>query len=121
MSTPEVDPRVTKVRVTMSDPLPFPDPDSAEGAMITGAGKFAVDYVRPDFLDAYLADAQTRWGVIEVGEVPDAGPGGFDGPTWIPPHLDHPEAGTWFPANPGHPAAGDPPPAAARAVATPEA
>ncbi len=56
----------------------------------------AVDYVRPDFLDAYLADARTRWQVVEVSDDPDAGPGGYDGSTHIPAGIDHPDAGTTF-------------------------
>lgn len=120
MSTPESpDPRVTKRAVTMSDPLPFIDPIS--GRETVGAGVRCTDYVRPDFLDAYVADALTRWGSVEVSDAPDAGPGGYDGPTYVPHGLDHPAAGTWHPANAGHPLAGVDPPAEATAIATPEA
>lgn len=113
MSSPEPDPRVTKRRVTMSQPLPFPDGSPGNGGP-------AVDYVRPDFLDAYVADAKTRWGIVEVSDTPDAGPGGYDGATYVPHGLDHPAAGTWHPANPGHPAADAAPPAEATAIAVPE-
>jgi len=54
------------------------------------------DYVRPDFLDAYVANAQTVWQLVEVSEEPDAGPGGYDGETVIPDELDHPLAGTVY-------------------------
>lgn len=78
----EIDPRITKRRVTMTDAV----------------GGIAVDYVRPDFLDAYVADAQTRWSTVEVSEEPDAGPGGYDGATYVPEGLDTPLAGQMFPA-----------------------
>jgi hypothetical protein len=58
----------------------------------------AVDYVRPDILDAYLADARTKWQSVEVSEDPDAGPAGYEGATHVPEHLDHPLAGAVFPA-----------------------
>jgi hypothetical protein len=49
-------PEITKRRVTMRDQN----------------GGEAVDYVRPDFLDAYVADAKTRWETVEVSDEPDA-------------------------------------------------
>jgi hypothetical protein len=58
----------------------------------------AVDYVRPDFLDAYVADARTRWQSVEVSEEPDAGPGGYHGETNVPEGLNHPLAGRSFAA-----------------------
>lgn len=58
----------------------------------------AVDFVRPDFLDAYVADAQTRWQTVEVSDEPDAGPGGYDGQTHVPAALDHELAGQTFAA-----------------------
>ncbi len=109
MSTAEPDPRVTKRRVTMSVP-------HVPTAVLAGP---VIDYVREDFLQAYLADAATRWASIEVSPEPDAGPGGYDGPTYIPHGLDHPAAGTWYPATPGHPAADLTPPVEARVVAAP--
>jgi hypothetical protein len=77
-----VDEIVTKLRVTMTG----------------DDGREAVDFVRPDFLDAYVADARTRWAHVRVSDEPDAGPGGYHGGTWVPGHLDHPLAGTMFPA-----------------------
>lgn len=45
------------------------------------------DYVRPDQLEAYVADARTRWQFVGVSDEPDAGPGGYDGDTAELPHL----------------------------------
>jgi hypothetical protein len=58
----------------------------------------AVDYVRPDHLDAYVADARTKWQSVEVSDEPDAGPGGYHGQTAVPEHLSLPDAGTVYPA-----------------------
>lgn len=58
----------------------------------------ARDYVRPDFLDAYVAEARTRWQEVTVSEKPNAGPAGYHGPTTVPEGLDHPLAGQHFPA-----------------------
>ncbi len=77
------DPRVTKRRVTMTS---FKE------------RRIAVDYVRPDHLDAYVADARTRWDVVDVSSEPDAGPGGYEGATHVPAHLDLPDAGVTYPA-----------------------
>lgn len=89
------DPRVTKRRVTMRN---------FAVEVIDGATQVieykAEDFVRPDFLDAYVEDAQTRWQHVEVSDEPDAGPGGYDGQTVIPEGLDHPDAGAVFPATP---------------------
>lgn len=88
--TTKTDPRIDKRRVTMrsvrlgADGVPIPVE--------------AVDYVRPDFLDAYVADARTRWQYVEVSEEPDAGPGGYHGQTHVPARLDHPLAGQTFAA-----------------------
>lgn len=87
-------PEITKRRVTMTN------------YFVTGVVKGtpevskveAVDYVRPDFLDAYVADARTRWASVEVSEEPDAGPGGYHGVTRVPEHLDTPLAGQTFAA-----------------------
>ena len=89
------DPRVDKRRVTMT---------SYAVTGVDGDGKpvvqktEAVDYVRPDFLDAYVADARTRWAQVEVSDEPDAGPAGYDGATHVPATLDHPLAGQTFAA-----------------------
>lgn len=85
------DPRVTKRAVTMRSTSLGPDGVTLELE--------AVDYVRPDHLDAYVADAQTRWQSVTVSEEPDAGPGGYEGQTFVPEHLDLPDAGTTYPAD----------------------
>ncbi len=85
---PDVDERIDKRRVTMTTYVALPDG--------TVSKHEAVDYVRPDFLDAYLVDARARWQVVEVSDDPDAGPGGYDGSTHIPTGIDHPDAGTTF-------------------------
>lgn len=85
------DPRVTKRRVTMRSAFL----NSATGEVETVK---AVDFVRPDFLDAYVADARSRWQRVEVSDEPDAGPGGYDGETYVPAHLDHELAGQTFAA-----------------------
>lgn len=81
---------ITKRRVTMRNISAGPD-----GTVITHE---AVDYVRPDFLDAYVVDAKTRWQAVSVSDEPDAGPAGYHGATSVPAHLDHPLAGQTFPA-----------------------
>lgn len=91
---PKKDARIDKRCVTMTtyvtvqgvDGEPFIDKREAK------------DYVRPDFLDAYVADAKTRWDRVEVSEQPDAGPAGYDGQTHIPDALSHPLAGQTFKA-----------------------
>lgn len=88
--TEPTDQRVTKRRVTMRSASL-----GADGEVHTHT---AVDYVRPDFLDAYVADAKTRWQFVEVSDEPDAGPAGYHGATYVPDHLDHPLAGQLFPA-----------------------
>lgn len=85
------DPRVTKRRVTMRSAVIGADDKTREHS--------AVDYVRPDFLDAYVADARTRWQSVTVSDEADAGPAGYDGATWIPAGLDHPDANTYYPAS----------------------
>ncbi len=67
------DPRVTKRRVTMTNVTALADGKTATVK--------AIDYVRPDHLDAYVTDARTRWQVVEVSSEPDAGPAGYDGDT----------------------------------------
>lgn len=77
------EPQITKRRVTMTSVV-------AAGKDDEGRDLFhryeAVDYVRPDQLDAYVADAKTRWQHVEVSDEPDAGPGGYHGST---AELDH--------------------------------
>lgn len=90
MASKKQDPRIDKRRVTMRSVAL-----AANGETVTYE---ATDYVRPDFLDAYVADARTRWQQVEVSEEPDAGPGGYHGETTVPGHLDHPLAGRHFAA-----------------------
>jgi hypothetical protein len=61
----------------------------------------AVDYVPGEILDAYVEDARTRWGFVEVDQEPDAGPGGYHGPTAYPAHLPIPNAGEYRAPTPG--------------------
>ena len=86
----KTDPRVTKRRVTMRSITL-----GADGKTYTTE---ATDYVRPDFLDAYVTDARTRWQHVEVSDEPDAGPGGYHGATHVPADLAHPLAGQTFDA-----------------------
>lgn len=81
---------VTKRRVTMRSAVM-----GSDGAVHTHE---AVDFVRPDFLEAYLADVKAKWQFVEVSDEPDAGPAGYHGSTYIPAGLDHPRAHTFFPA-----------------------
>ncbi len=85
--------QITKRRVTMTGAYTV----DADG-MVTVHPCEAVDYVPPDVLDLYVADARKRWTSVEVSTEPDAGPGGYHAATYIPAHLDHPEAGTIRPA-----------------------
>lgn len=85
------DPRIDKRRVTMLNPKMGPNGETLDPER-------AVDYVRPDFLDAYVADARTRWASVTVSDEPDAGPGGYEGATWVPDHLPVANAGTFYPA-----------------------
>lgn len=84
------DPQITKRRVTMSSVSL-----GADGEVLTHG---AVDYVRQDFLDAYVASARAQWQHVEVSDEPDAGPAGYGGATFVPPALDHELANTYYPA-----------------------
>lgn len=97
MAKKKPDDRVTKRRVTMRSVTVVPGMTGPDGEPVTQMAE-AVDYVRHDFLDAYVADAETRWQSVQVSAEPDAGPAGYDGPTYVSPRLDHPLAGTYFPA-----------------------
>lgn len=79
----EQDDQVTKRRVTMTS---FVTTVDEEGRPSVHEHK-AVDYVLPEHLDAYVADAKTRWQSVQVSDEPDAGPGGYDGDTNLPAHL----------------------------------
>lgn len=90
--------QITKRRVTMSSRQFYGvDADGGEVYQETQA----VDYVRPDHLDAYVLDARRRWQTVEVSDEPDAGPAGYHGQTAVPAHLDVPDAGTVYPATEG--------------------
>ena len=90
MTETPVDERITKKRVTMKSVTLQRD-----GTLVTHE---AVDYVREDFLEAYVRDAETRWQYVEFSEEYDAGPGGYDGSTYVPANLDVPDAGTFYEA-----------------------
>jgi hypothetical protein len=92
-------PEVTKRKVTMRTANVVGYNDEGE-PIVTSSG--AVDYVRPDFLEEYVADARTRWQDVTVSDEPDAGPGGYEGQTVIPAGLNHPDAGKVFPAEDGN-------------------
>jgi hypothetical protein len=82
------DPRVTKRRVRMVDVIATP----------TGNAEIEqFDFVRPDHLDAYVADARQRHQLVEIGPR-DAGPGGYEGQTAVPERLAVPDAGAVYPA-----------------------
>jgi acyl-CoA reductase-like NAD-dependent aldehyde dehydrogenase len=65
------------------------DPETGNQVVATHQ---AVDYVPTNILDAYVADAKAKWQDVQVGEDHDPGPGGDDGATHYPAHLDHPDA-----------------------------
>lgn len=73
---------VEKYRVTMRNTTLLQDGNTADLE--------ATDYVPTDILDAYVADARTRWQYVEVSEAPDFGPGGTQGETVIPDNLTPP-------------------------------
>lgn len=80
---------VTKRKVTMTSLVAKIDVDGNEFI----ERHEAVDYVRPDHLDAYVADARNRWQHVSVSDEPDAGPGGYHGQTAVAGHLDVSDAG----------------------------
>jgi hypothetical protein len=93
------DERIDKRRVTMVnvvvDPTNTFENENGEIQVATITHK-AVDYVRPDFLDAYVADARSKGWTVLVSDEPDAGPAGYHGPTNVPESLNHPLAGQTF-------------------------
>lgn len=95
MAKTSTDSRVDKRRVTMTSFVV--SGVNNEGEPVVHKHE-AVDYVRPDFLDAYLAAAEPNWQSVVVSDEPDAGPGGYEGATTVPAGLDHPLAGQSFPA-----------------------
>lgn len=80
----ELNPEITKRKVTMRNFVTTVDEDGVPQVHTHEAA----DYVPPDILDAYVADARTRWQAVTVSEQPDAGPGGYEGDTNVPIHLD---------------------------------
>lgn len=92
------EPQITKKRVTMRTAGIAPGMTDNAGQPVIQITE-GVDYVREDFLDAYVADARRRWQTVEVSEEYDAGPGGYHGATHVPATLDHPLAGVTFPAD----------------------
>lgn len=84
MAAKKKDPRIDKRRVTMTSYVTTVNEDGVPQVHTHQA----IDYVGPDLLDAYVADAHTRWQHVEVSDEPDAGPGGYDGDTNVPVHLD---------------------------------
>lgn len=85
---PKTDPRVTKRRVTMISYGVVVDADTGKPQTLEYK---AVDYVRPDHLDEYVAKAQENWAHVTVSDEPDAGPGGYHGQTVAPDGTVHPE------------------------------
>lgn len=92
------EPQVTKKRVTLtSHPV-------VRGELEVRTVR--TDYIREDFLDAFVEHAQEvdghtglpRYAVVEVSGEYDAGPGGYHGQTHVPHYLRHPLAGQTFPA-----------------------
>jgi hypothetical protein len=82
---------VTKRKVTMTTVFALPNGEN---------GKLeAVDYVRPDFLEAYVAKARQSWQSVVVSDEPDAGPGGYEGETTVPADIDHELAGNTYGAS----------------------
>lgn len=79
----KTDPRITKRRVDMYIYETRVD-EAGEPMILTHK---ATDYVLPEVLEAYVADAKTRWQHVTVSDEPDAGPGGYDGDTHHPEHL----------------------------------
>ncbi len=88
-------PQVTKRKVTMTTAVAVADPKTGE---VRTELHQVEDFIRPDFLEEYVADARSRWQLVQVSTEPDAGPAGYHGATHIPGHLDHPLAGQTFPA-----------------------
>jgi hypothetical protein len=70
---PDKAPEITKRRVTMKRAVVAADGFTYQYE--------ATDYVLPEDIEAYTADARTRWDYVAVSDEPDAGPGGYDGET----------------------------------------
>jgi hypothetical protein len=73
-AAPAKAPRVEKRKVTMKSAVILSDGTTGQ---VT-----AEDFVPVEYLDEYIADAQTRWQSVTVNrDKHDPGPGGDDGPT----------------------------------------
>ena len=83
-------PQVTKRRVHMANRIVTSEVDDSGNRHDVIRLLEATDYVRPDILDAYVADARRRWEIVEVSDEPDAGPAGYDGPTFVPFGVQQP-------------------------------
>lgn len=90
-SQADPDPRVTKRKVVMRSLTAGPE----AGQVLEWVKE---DYVREDFLDAFLVLARQNWQQVTVEPGYDAGPGGYDGATYVPPGLGHPLAHHYYPA-----------------------
>jgi hypothetical protein len=86
---------ITKRRVTMRNVV-FAGTDDNGQDVFHEHG--AVDYVHPEHLDVYVADAEAKGWKVQVADEPDAGPGGWGGEYTLPAHLNHPDAGVTRPA-----------------------
>jgi hypothetical protein len=75
---------ITKHRVTMTNVVPRGRDE--EGNVVLDQ-HVATDYVLPEHLELYVADAKLRWQLVEISDEPDAGPGGYEGETNFPEHL----------------------------------
>ena len=98
------EPQVTKRKVTMRSIHLGPEGVTLETVR--------TDYVREDFLESYLTVARTLHQSVEVADGYDAGPGGYEGATFIPATypvrgtdgsveqrpFPHPLAGTYYPS-----------------------
>lgn len=67
-------------QVTMRSIFALPNGDTATHE--------ATDHVATADLDAYVADARTRWQAVVVSDTPDPGPGGADGAYVAPTALE---------------------------------
>lgn len=87
----EPDPRITKRKVVMRSIAAGPE----EGIVLETV---QTDYIREDVLDAFVAAVRPLWQQVTVADGYDAGPGGYDGATYVPPFVDHPLAHHFYPA-----------------------
>ncbi len=79
-AAPAKAPKVEKRKVTMRSVVLAGDGTTVEHE--------ATDFVPLDILEDYVADAQTRWQLVEVDRSKhDPGPAGDDGPTFRPPKM----------------------------------